>query len=464
MGEAELVRVFRASHALLGGANVGGGVEIAADLRTGTIARVGPGTGTGTETIDLGRRVLVPGAVNSHAHAFQVLLRGRADDACSFRAWVDDHMYPLVESLDDEDLETAMLLAFAEMARAGTTAVGEFFYLHDGRGNRLDDLAIRCARRVGLRVALLRAMYDRGSRPAQRRFHETPADAVANARALAAAWRADPLVSVAPAPHSLHGASAEMIQAGRALADELRAPLHIHLAEQRGDLDVARELYGTTPLRALAKLGALGERLVIVHGCWLDREELAKLGAARAGLAYNPSANMFLGDGFTAIETAIAAGATVSLGCDGPGGNNRVDVFAEMRAAELLARVRLERMGVLPAIQGAGGAAAPFLLGTRNGARNLGIDAGELRPGAAADFVALDPDDLSLAPHHDVDGPAFLRNLVYSGELRSAIHGVVAGGEFSVRDGRLARVDPAEIRERVRRWERKVQARTGSGR
>src|SRR5205085_7238246 len=130
-------------------------LDVVVDLASGTIAAIAAAAPAppGADLVDLGERVIIPGAINTHAHAFQVLLRGRADDACSFREWVDDHLYPLVASLDDEDLETSMLLAFAGMARCGTTTVGEFFYLHDGRGNALDDLAIRCARRVGLRVA-----------------------------------------------------------------------------------------------------------------------------------------------------------------------------------------------------------------------------------------------------------------------------------------------------------------------
>jgi len=449
---------LRASHALIG-RELQGPIALRIDRATGRIAAIGAPAEVpaleGDEARDLGRRVLLPGALNTHAHAFQVLLRGRADEACGFRSWVDDHLYPLVASLDEEDLETAMLLAFAQMAESGTTAVAEFFYLHDGRGNRLDDLAIRCARRVGLRTALLRTMYDRGARPAQRRFHESVDDAVAHTRALAASWAHDPRVSVMPAPHSLHGASRAMIEAGAALAASLGTRWHIHLAEQRGDLDVARDLYGATPLRALASLGVLSERLVIVHGCWLDREEWRLLGAAKGGLAYNPSANMFLGDGMTEIEAAIGAGVTVSLGCDGPGGNNKVDVFAEMRQAELLARARTLRMGVLPPLF-PDEPCPPFLLGTRNGARNLGLEAGALEVGLAADIVALDPDDLSLAPHHGLETRAFLRNLVYAGDVRAALRESFVGGDSVIEGGRLARIDPEEIRERIRRWEGKV--------
>ncbi|HVY62753.1 MAG TPA: amidohydrolase family protein, partial [Planctomycetota bacterium] len=154
------------------------------------------------------------------------------------------------------------------------------------------------------------------------------------------------------------------------------------------------------------------------------------------------------------LEAAVKAGVTVSLGCDGPGGNNRVDVFSEMRAAELLARARLGRMGVLAPLA-PDDPCLPFTLGTRNGARNLGIEAGQIEPGAAADMVALDPDDLSLAPHRGLETRSLVRNLVYAADARSAIREVLVGGEVIVREGALARIDAGEIRDRVRRWERK---------
>jgi 5-methylthioadenosine/S-adenosylhomocysteine deaminase len=456
-------RIFKADYVLTGGALRGGlGVEVS--VRTGRIGRIGPVEALAgpraIEVVHLRGRVLLPGGVNSHSHAFQIFLRGRTDDSESFRRWVDRGLYPLVLALDEESLESAMLLAFAEMVRHGITTVGEFFYIHNARetferlGNRYADLAIATARRVGLRIALLRAIYDRGAKLGQQRFLETPGEAERNVRALAEAHKTDPFVSVLPAPHSLHGASPEAIAAGKRIAEDLGTKFHIHLAEQRSDLELSRREYGTSPLRALEKLGLLSPRLVAVHGCWLDVEEMEALGAAGGGLVCNPSANLMLGDGITDMESAVRSGVTVSLGCDGPGGNNKLDLFEEMRLAETLQRVRLLRMGVLSRLR-PDDPCVPFTLGTRNGGLNLGLAAGEIVPGAFGDFIAVDCDDLSLAPHHGLDTRTFLNNLLHAGDIRSALTDVIVGGEFALRDRRLVRVDEEEIRERVRRWERR---------
>ena len=98
----------------------------------------------------------------------------------------------------------------------------------------------------------------------------------------------DPLVTVGIAAHSLHGATPEGIQAAAAYAAEAGQPFQIHIAEEQHDLDYARRNYGTSPGRVLRELGVVSENLCIVHGVWLDAEEIAAFGEAGAKCAYNP--------------------------------------------------------------------------------------------------------------------------------------------------------------------------------
>ena len=409
----------------------------------------------GAERRDLAGHALVPGCVNSHTHTFQVLLRGNGDNATNFRDWVDGHLYPLVERLDESALAAAATLAYAEMALSGTTSVGEFFYVHhgpEGKGdaNRHAEAVVEAGRRLGLRVALLRTMYDLGTKPGQARFRETVDDAVENTRRLARRFASDPRVAVRPAPHSLHGASEEMVRAGAALAAELGSTWHIHLAEQRGDVPFARERYGASPLEALERMGVLSDRTVLVHGIWLDERERALLAEREGALAYNPLTNMALGDGIAKIPDLVSRGVTVSLGTDA---NNRLNLFDEMRAVEYLQRVEALEMGVVPgAAADSRGTALPlFEMGTAGGARTLGLEAGRLEPGLWADMVALDLSDLSLWPAAAAGGDDLLNAVVYSMEARSAVrHSWVAGRPLVV-DGRLASVDAEEVREAVRR-------------
>ena len=403
---------------------------------------------------------ILPGAVNTHSHAFQVLLRGRADAARDFRDWVDNYLYPLSLSLDEAGLALASRLVFAEMLKNGVTTVGEFFYLHNApdtegcepRRNRNANIVIAAARDVGIRIHLLRCLYDRADRPGQRRFFEPADEAISATRELAEEIAGDPLVTVGIAAHSLHGATPEGIQAAAAYAAEAGQPFQIHIAEEQHDLDYARRNYGTSPGRVLRELGVVSENLCVVHGVWLDAEEIAALGEAGAKCAYNPISNMALGDGVTDIPAMIEAGMTVALGCDGPGANHQVNVWQEMRFVEWLQRVSRRSMNVVASTHRATTANYCFEMGTVNGGRALGLPIGTLEAGKWADFVVIDTLDLSLLPHHRLDHAALLHNTVNAMAARGAVSHVVVGGDEVVCDSRLTRTDERELARLAAQW------------
>src|SRR5687768_3206164 len=84
--------------------------------------------------VELPGRLLLPGLVNGHSHAFQRVLRGRteyldsANEADDFWSW-RERMYRAAEWLTPEEIYLASRHAFLEMALAGITTVGEFHYL-----------------------------------------------------------------------------------------------------------------------------------------------------------------------------------------------------------------------------------------------------------------------------------------------------------------------------------------------
>lgn len=416
----------------------GGGLLV----RDGAVEAVGPSGGLGeraadAEQVDLGRLVVLPGTVNAHNHSFQSLLRGRAEDR-DFFTW-RQVLYRYGGRMGPEQLEAGALLAYGEMLLRGVTTVVDFFYIHH-HSNDGARAALRAARRLGIRLVLARSMID-GTTPPES-YRETIEEAVEHTRELAAEARAEPLCTVIPAPHSVHNASAAMIQAGARLAEELDTPWHAHVSEGRSEVERCRAEYGLPPLAWIEALGALSERTCIVHGVWLGPDEIALLGRRGGKLVYCPSSNMALGDGISPLPTYLQAGVSVALGSDGGCGNNRVSVFEEMRMASLLQSVA----SLDPAsVKGPD----TFLMGTRNGAAVTGLPIGELRPGNRADFVAIDPDDLSLQPAADL-----LTNVVYSMDTE-AIRRVYVDGRPVMVDRRLLGVPLDEIRSRlanVTRW------------
>jgi 5-methylthioadenosine/S-adenosylhomocysteine deaminase len=285
-----------------------------------------------------------------------------------------------------------------------------------------------------MRIVLARTMYDWDGAPPS--YQESIPDAVARTRELWQEYRGRDDVHICPAPHSPHGASPEMIQAGSALAEELGTRFHIHVAEGRYERDTIRENYGKTPIRWLESLGLALERMTIIHGCWLEDDDIALMAERDVRLVYNPASNMFLGDGVTRIVDMQQAGIRLGLGSDGGCSNNRVSVFDEMRMCALLQKVTHLSSEVVPA-------EAAFAMGTAGSAATLEVPAGAIVAGQYADFVLLDMDDPSLQPPLSYE-----KNVVYA-MTPHAISEVIVGGESVFREGAPARVPWSEVLARM---------------
>ncbi|HPH68089.1 MAG TPA: amidohydrolase family protein [Kofleriaceae bacterium] len=383
-------------------------------------------------------RAMVPGTVNAHNHSFQSLLRGIGDDL-PFLQWRDRALYRYSPVLTVDDIATGALLAFGEMLLHGVTTVCDFFYINHA-GNDYANAVISAAQRLGMRMVMARCFYDWDGAPAA--YRETIPQAVANFEALSKqhARGADGrhMVTIQPAPHSQHGATPAMIEAGAGCARDAGVPWHIHLAEEQYQVEQSLARFGKRPMHAVAALPVDLANMVVVHACWFDADERALLAERGGSLAYCPGSNMFLGDGVTDIVDLAARGVKIGLGTDGGCSNNRVSVFDEMRAAALLQKVhRIDGQAI--------SAEACYAMGTVGGGAMLRLPVGRIAPGYRCDLVAVDLGDPSLWP------PRYLeKNLVYALSSR-AITDVVVDGRLAVADRQLVHVDLNEIRSRVAR-------------
>lgn len=391
--------------------------------------------GAQIEQVDWEDLALFPGTINAHGHAFQNLLKGFADDR-PFAEWRDVVLYPLSERLDGNAIYAGALFAFAEALLAGITTTVDFFYLHD-EGNDNARRVIRAAKDLGIRLVFARAFYDLdAATKAPTRYREDAGKAAQRCMELAEEFDNDPLVSIQPAPHSLHAASPETIAVALEVAERLDVPCHLHLAEARYERDQVLERYGTTPVRLLEREGLLGPRLVTIHTVHVDDEELDMLADSGTGVVHCPGANAFLGDGIARLPEMLHRRIRVALGPDGGCANNRQSVFDEMRMASLVAKARTENGAALDA-------ASALRLGTIDGADLLRVEAGAISPGLSADLVGLDLNDLSLQPL------STLAHQVVHSMQQTAIKRVMVAGEIVVDRGQTLRLPLEEIRARV---------------
>jgi cytosine/adenosine deaminase-related metal-dependent hydrolase len=182
-------------------------------------------------------------------------------------------------------------------------------------------------------------------------------------------------------------------------------PLHFHVSEQRAENEACLAAHGVTPVQLLAQNGALGPRSTAVHATHLtdaDRELLTE-----TTICMCPTTERDLADGIG------RPGANLSLGSDS---HAIIDLFEEARAVELNLRLATERRGHFTA--------HALLQGATNHASLGWPEAGQLQPGALADFITVGLD----SPRLETSEPETLLESIVFAATAADVHSVVVDG------------------------------------
>ena len=401
---------------------------------------------------DLGGFV-IPGFQNAHSHAFQYAMAGLAEHlpagaaADDFWSW-RDAMYRLALSLDPEAMEAVAGMLYAEMLRFGITSVAEFHYLHlDPAGKPYADAAemgqrlMAAAATAGIELTLLPVFYQQGgfgqaASPLQRRFLSRSIDDYARlltATRAAAAGVAAADVVVGIAVHSLRAvAPGDVIATLSARDAAFAGPAHIHVAEQRKEVDDCVAALGQRPVAWLLANTPVDERLHLVHATHMTDDEAVRLAATGAGVVLCPSTEGNLGDGFFPLAAYHAAGGRYAIGSDSHIGLSPLE---ELRWIDYGQRLRVERRNVL-CKPGEDSGALLIEQTWRAGRRAMGRPADAyFAPGSPFDAVVLDP------THPTLQGKPADRRLsavVYAGDP-GLYAGVLRRGRWVVKDQRHVR-------------------------
>jgi len=350
---------------------------------------------------------IAPGDVCAHTHLYSGLaplgMPAPSPPPGNFVEILERVWWRLDRALDEASLRASARLYVAEALLAGTTTLVDH---HESPGfieGSLDVLAEE-ADRLGARLLVTYGATERngGREEAQRGLREC-ARFVKEGRF--------PRVKGLVGLHASFTVSDETVREAGILARDLGVPIHVHVAEDRADVEDAKRRGYAGPLERLVALGALPSGAILAHGVWLDEAEVRMAGEAGAWLVQNPRSNAGNRVGY---PRALGASASVAVGTDG----FAADMAAEHRA--LFAEA--ERNGD-PATKEALQARC---------AGGLRLVEGFF-PGETAGDVVRGPGE--------------------------AVDDVVVGGRTVVRDGRLVGGDIEEIRARageqaVRLWGR----------
>lgn len=354
---------------------------------------------------------VLPGMPNLHSHAFQRGFAGlaevRASEHDSFWSW-RDLMYRFASRLSPDALEVIATQLYVEMLQAGYTSVCEFQYVHhDPHGRPYAEPAemslrlLRAARAAGIGITLLPVLYQAGGfggRPArddQRRFlHDT--EAMLSLLQRLAPQCAAPDARLGLAPHSLRAVAPDALRDAVAglHAMDAAAPVHIHIAEQRQEVEDCLAWSGRRPVAWLLDHAPVDARWCLVHATHLDDEESRRLAASGAVAGLCPTTEANLGDGVFEARRYLDQSGAWGIGSDS---HVNVGVTEELRLLEYAQRLQALRRNVLADAARPDLAQRLYLEAAAGGARASARPIGALATGHRADFVVLDAAHVALA-------------------------------------------------------------------
>ncbi len=358
----------------------------------GVIAAVGKDLcAPGASHVDATGKIVLPGFVDVHNHLWQSLIRG-----CGAGKTLPDWLCECVFSMHDVGITEEETYAVVRLSTYDLIDTGVTTVVDDSRGFH-----------PAFVQGNLRALEDSGLRYVY--AYCGPVDRFAHLRSVKAALDANPRasfqVSCQPAMSLL-----KELTAATQLARELDVPLNVHLCENIKQREERQ-------IESLSRAGAFDGKLLVNHAIHLSDEEIALLAERDVRVAHNPLSNMRLASGIIRLPELRAAGITIGLGLDG-GSNDTSDMFATMRAAVGLQRVRSLDATVFPTVEDA------LRLSTLGGAEVLGMQdtIGSLTPGKQADLIVLNPMSINFAPRWD-----WIHQIVFNGQPRNVEHVFVGG-------------------------------------
>ena len=398
--------------------------------------------GAGTVAEPIGRWVL-PGMPNLHSHAFQRAMaglaerKGKADD--SFWSW-REAMYGFAAAIGPHQLQAIAAQLYVEMLKAGYTHVCEFHYLHhrpDGSAyappEAMSQALIEAAREAGIGLTLLPVLYMSGGFDGralgerQRRFGFDVEGYLRLLESLQGQAGDDFRVGIAL--HSLRAVPERGMREVLANPLAARCPIHIHIAEQIGEVQDCLATRSARPVEWLFDHADVDARWCLVHATHLTEAETLQIARSGAVVGLCPTTEANLGDGLFPLPAYLDAGGALGIGSDS---HISISPVEELRWLEYGQRLHTRHRNIASRHAGDSVGETLWRAALAGGARASGVAIGELREGARADLVVLDDNSLLLAAR---DERSLMDSFVFAGNA-SLVRDVMCGGQWVVRDFR----------------------------
>ncbi len=372
----------------------------------------------------------LPGLTNCHSHTGMTLLRGCAEDVNSLD-WFNKYIWVYEKNLLPEDVYIGTLLGAAEMLLSGVTLVCDhYFYM---------DKAFKAYQEAGMKADLAWAVFGRGNKQ-----EENFKEAMNFTEKYSGV---DKRISISLGPHSPYICPESFLRKIGDISYKTGLKIHIHVSEEKWQVDKCLKEKGRTPVQYLADIGLIKEKSILAHAYWATDSDFEIIKSSDAGVAHAPKTYMRFGSSKDFLPRALKSGIKIALASDGVVSNSDMSIFEAARDAALLAK-----MSKGDAEEGRIEQIIPLL---SSGWRMIGNEKiGEIKEDHIADLVLIRKDSPNMNPTINV-----FANILYSLSQRD-IDTVIIDGKVVVREGKLLTIDVKEVVKEANKIKERLLQRT----
>ena len=382
--------------------------------------------GRGEETVDLSGKIVMPGFVNSHTHLYSSLSRGMPAPSTSPRNFPEilrKIWWKLDEALDEESIYYSALVGAIESAKLGTTTLVDHHASPNHIYNSLD-LIKEGISRIGLRGILCYETTDRGGR--KRR----DAGLDENERFLTENANNSHFRGTVGAHASLTLSDESLGMLGE-LAGIYDCGVHIHVAEDKADVQDCRKRHRVGIVDRLSEFGVLSKKSIFAHGVHLNQKELSRVERSKTWMVHNPRSNMNNRVGYAPLHWF---GERSALGTDGfPSDMFEESEIGYFRNVESASRTKFQRLPTM--LQSGQQLVSEF----------FGRPFGRIAKGSPADLIVVE---------YNPPTPLHSKNLIghfLFGMNSASVQHVMIDGNWVVWDRQVLGIDEQAVMDKASR-------------
>ncbi|HEX3316512.1 MAG TPA: amidohydrolase family protein [Solirubrobacteraceae bacterium] len=425
-------------------------------VQGGSIAAVGEGLDApaGTEVLDAGGMLVLPGLINAHYHSGENFNPGLYENLPLDLWFVHSHQVTRAEPLSPEAIYARTALGAALMLRTGTTSCVDFLFEAPEITLATLEPVVQAYRDAGMRATILLGVADKpfaaslplddAAAAAAREAAPPTLDAImALARDAVERWH-EPggQIGIGLGPSAPQRCTDALLDESLRFCRERGLAWQTHVLETKSQAFTSRRWHGKSFVERLAERGVLGPEATLVHTVWLSDRDIALMAAAGTPAVHCLMSNLRLGDGVARLPALRDAGVRVALGTDGRGCDETLDMLELAKMTALVHKARGGNFHRWPTAA----QALEMCTAAASTCMGHGEALGRITPGALGDLVLLPLDTPALIPLHDP-----VRQVVY-GSPSAAVRTVVVGGRVVVRDGDLVGLDVEQVNAQSRRY------------